>query len=131
MATIKKFEELEIWQSARKLNMEISPVLENLQETKNFKLKEQLDGSAGSVMDNIAEGFERDGSREFLPFLAISKGSLGEVRSQLYRAFDRKILNEKELTEFQIKCSELATKIANFMRYLNQTSFRGNKFKHN
>jgi four helix bundle protein len=113
MATIKKFEELEIWQSARKLNAEICPVLESLQETRNYKLKEQLDGSVGSVMDNIAEGFERDGNREFLQFLAISKGSLGEARSQLYRAFDRKALNENELNNFQVKCGELAGKISN------------------
>src|SRR5437868_14991847 len=107
MATIKKFEELEIWQSARELNKEIYPVIENLQENKHYKLKEQLDGSIGSVMDNIAEGFERDGNREFIQFLAISKSSLGEARSQLYRAFDRNMLNEKELNEFQVKCGEL------------------------
>lgn len=94
MATIKKFEDLEIWQSARKLNKEVCPILDSLQEHKHFKLKEQLDGSAGSVMDNIAEGFERDGNREFIQFLAISKGSLGEVRSQLYRAYDKSVINE-------------------------------------
>jgi len=131
MATIKKFEDLEIWQAARKLNKEVSPVLENLQENKHFKLKEQLDGSAGSVMDNIAEGFERDGNKELLQFLAISKGSLGEVRSQLYRAFDRKALNETELDEFQIKCGDLAGKIAKFMFYLNNTNYKGNKYKNN
>lgn len=131
MATIKKFEDLEIWQSARKLNKEIYPVLENLQESRHYKLKEQLDGSAGSVMDNIAEGFERDGNREFLQFLAISKGSLGEVLSQLYRVFDRKIINENELTEFQTKCNELSAKIAKLMLYLNKTDFRGNKYKNN
>lgn len=131
MATIKKFEELEIWQTARKLSKEICPVLENLQESKNYKLKEQLDGSVGSVMDNIAEGFERDGNREFIQFLAISKGSIGEVKSQLYRAYDRKALNENELNEFQIKCGELAAKIAKFMFYLNNTNYKGNKYKNN
>lgn len=131
MATIKKFEDLEIWQTARKLSKGICPVLENLQESKNYKLKEQLDGSTGSVMDNIAEGFERDGNREFIQFLAISKGSLGEVRSQLYRAYDRKALNENELNEFQIMCGELAGKIAKFMFYLNNTNYKGNKYKNN
>lgn len=131
MATIRKFEDLEIWQSARKLNLEISPILESLKGSNNYKLKEQLDGAAGSVMDNIAEGFERDGSREFRQFLAISKGSLGEVRSQLYRAFDRKAINENELKEFQIKCGELAGKISKFMFYLNSTTYKGNKYKNN
>ena len=60
MATIKKFEDLDIWQNARVLNKEVCYVLERLLESKNYKLKEQLDSSAGSVMDNIAEGFERD-----------------------------------------------------------------------
>jgi four helix bundle protein len=73
MATIKKFEDLEIWQFARRLNKEVCPILNSLYETRNFKLKDQLDASAGSVMDNIAEGFERDGNREFTQFLAISK----------------------------------------------------------
>jgi len=83
MATIKRFEDLDIWQIARELNIKILPLLDKLNESRNYELKSQLDRSAGSVMDNISEGFERDGNREFIQFLAISKGSLGEVRSQL------------------------------------------------
>ena len=84
MATIKRFEDLDIWQLARELNIKITPLLDKLNERRSYELKSQLDRSAGSVMDNIAEGFERDGNREFIQFLAISKGSLGEVRSQLF-----------------------------------------------
>jgi len=131
MATINKFEDLEIWRAARKLNNDIRPVLENLLESRNFKLKEQLDGSAGSVMDNIAEGFERSGNREFVQFLSISKGSLGEVRSQLYRAFDRNAIGEERLNEFQITCNELANKIGKFIFYLNRNDFKGTKYKNN
>jgi four helix bundle protein len=86
MASIRRFEDLEIWQKARELNQKIYPILLSLQETRSFELKSQLDGAAGSAMDNISEGFERDGNREFLQFLYISKGSVGEVRFQLYRA---------------------------------------------
>lgn len=129
MATIERFEDLEIWQKARSLNKEVSLVLRNLYESKNFKLKEQLDSSAGSVMDNIAEGSERDGNREFVQFLAISKGSLGEVRSQLYRVFDRNIINEAELNEFQYKCNDLGKNIGGFIKYLNKSEHKGNKFK--
>lgn len=131
MATIKKFEDLEIWQSARKLNAEIYPLLQILDDRRSYKFKDQLDASAGSVMDNIAEGFERDGNKEFVQFLAISKGSLGEVRSQLYRAFDRDVVNEEKLKELQNKCLELASKIARFMIYLNNSDIKGNKYKVN
>lgn len=95
MATIKKFEDLGVWQLARQLNIKIIPLLEKLNEAKNYDLKSQLDRSVGSVMDNISEGFERDGNREFIQFLAISKGSLGGVRTQLYRTLDRNFFEKR------------------------------------
>ena len=91
MATIKRFEELEIWQLARDLAKDIFEeycLSEPFQ--KDYKLWNQLNGSSGSIMDNIAEGFERNGRSEFINFLSYSKGSAGEVKSQLYRATDRK-----------------------------------------
>jgi four helix bundle protein len=81
MASIRKFEDLEICQKACELNQKIYPILLFLQETRSFELKSQLDDAAGSAMDNISEGFERDGNKEFLQFLYISKGSAGEVKS--------------------------------------------------
>lgn len=129
MATIRKFEDLEIWQLARELNLEIFPILEKLDELRMFELKNQLERSAGSVMDNIAEGYERDGTIEFIQFLAISKGSLGEVRSQLYRAMDRKVIDAERNNYLQEKCLTLASKIAKFITYLNNSDMRGNKFK--
>jgi four helix bundle protein len=129
MATIKRFEDMEIWQLARQMNARIVPILEALNENKSYGLKSQLDSSAGSVMDNIAEGFERDGNKEFIQFLAISKGSLGEVRSQLYRAYDRKVLEQENLESLQNECLLLASKISKFMSYLRNSEFKGNKFK--
>jgi len=129
MATIKNFEEIESWKMARELNAKLVPVLKKLDSDKYFDLKGQLDRSAGSVMDNIAEGFERGGSREFLQFLAISKGSLGEVRSQSYRTFDRGIISEKEMISLQEECKNIAGKIASFMIYLRNTEIKGEKFK--
>jgi four helix bundle protein len=129
MGTIRRFEELEICQMARALNNDIVPLLLKLQECKSFDLKSQLDDAMGSVMDNIAEGFERDGNREFIQFLAVSKGSLGESRSQLYRSFDRNYLTTEELTALQGKCLTLASKIANFMTYLRNSGHRGPKFR--
>ena len=129
MATIKRFEDLDIWQLARELNIKITPLLDKLNERRSYELKSQLDRSAGSVMDNIAEGFERDGNREVIQFLAISKGSLGEVRSQLFRALDRDFLEKESHERLNANCLALAGKIANFIKYLNSTELKGNKFK--
>jgi four helix bundle protein len=129
MATIRKFEDLEIWRLAREINIKIIPYLKILAEKRDFELKNQLDRSAGSVMDNIAEGFERDGNREFIQFLAYSKASLGEVRSQIYRLFDRELMDKKTFEISQNDCLLLAGKIGTFMTYLRNSGFRGNKFK--
>lgn len=128
MGTIRRFEDLEVWQVARKLNTELIPVLLQLSESKSYGLKEQLDRSAGSVMDNIAEGFERDGNREFIHFLSIAKASLGEVRSQLYRVLDRNFIDQKQFDEYNNKCLELANQIERFMTYLNNSNIQGKKF---
>jgi four helix bundle protein len=75
MATIKRFEDLEIWQDARMLSKEIIFISKNTDLNKDFKFNAQIKDSSGSVMDNIAEGFERNGNMEFRQFLSIAKGS--------------------------------------------------------
>ena len=129
MATIKRFEDLEVWQLARELNIKITPIFNKLNEAKSYELKNQLDRSSGSDMDNIAEGFERDGNRELIQFLAIAKGSLGEVRSQLYRIFDRNFLEKQNHDLLQEDCLQLGSKLGKFISYLNNSSIKGNKFK--
>jgi four helix bundle protein len=128
MATIKRFEDLEIWQLARTFNKKAYPLLKKLDQLRMFGLKSQLDNSAGSVMDNIEEGFEREGNGEFIQHLSISKGSLGESRSQLYRAFDRDVLEEKSFEELLSDAKTLAAKIATLMAYLNNSTVKGHKF---
>src|SRR5690349_7503603 len=100
MATIQKFEDINSWKEARILNQKIGTLIDEGRFKHSYKLINQIEGSAGSIMDNIAEGFERGGNREFIQFLYIAKGSCGEFRSQLYRALDRQYLLQSEFEEF-------------------------------
>lgn len=129
MGTIKRFEDLEIWKEARILLQELIPLFDKAEELRCFELKSQIERSSGSVMDNIAEGFEREGTREFIHLLAIAKASLGEVRSQIYRALDRKVISIESHDVLQQKCLVLAAQIAGFINYLNNSSIKGQKFK--
>ena len=92
MPTIKRFEDLDVWKESRILNKIIGSLIHENKFEHNFRLINQIEGSSGSIMDNIAEGFERGTIAEFIQFLGYSKGSCGELRSQLYRAMDRNYL---------------------------------------
>lgn len=129
LATIKRFEDLEIWKESRRLSKIIIEIAKTSDLKTDFKFKSQIEAAAGSVMDNIAEGFERDGNMEFRQFLSIAKGSAGETRSQCYRLFDIGYINELTLNELTKDYDQLSKKIANFISYLNKNDFKGNKFK--
>jgi four helix bundle protein len=130
MATIKHFEDLEIWQLARELALEIFKTYSNSSLfLRDYKLKEQINAASGSVMDNIAEGFERSGRKEFINFLSIGKGSCGEVKSQLYRALDRKYITQEQFCLLYGKSELLAQKMGAFINYLNASLHKGTKFK--
>ena len=128
MATIKKFEDLDIWIEARRLSKEIILISKTTDLKTDYKLKDQIKGSSGSVMDNIAEGFERNGNGEFRQFLSIAKGSSGETRSQLYRVFDNDYIDELKLNNLVYEYEKLSVKIHNFITYLNKNDFKGTKF---
>jgi four helix bundle protein len=129
MATITKFEDLEIWQETRKLAKEVFILSKETDLKTDFRFKEQIKASSGSVMDNIAEGFERDGNLEFRQFLSIAKGSAGETRSQIYRLYDCEYISEEQFKELKNKYEKLSGKIKNFITYLNKKDFKGNKFQ--
>ena len=129
MATVKRFEDLEIWQLAKQLSIDIFELTLKEKFSKDFRLRDQVRASSGSTMDNIAEGFERGGNKEFRNFLSIAKGSCGETRSQLYRAFDRNYLSQNEFDEFSEKTIVLGRKTNNMMQYLSKSEFKGTKFK--
>ncbi len=128
MATYSRFEELGVWQAARRFCKAVSLKTRGEQFSREFDLKRQILRSAGSTMDNIAEGFEREGNMEFIQFLSIAKGSNGEARSQLYRAFDFECINEEELNELKILKEELSKRLSGFITYLKRSSHTGKKF---
>ena len=129
MPTIKSFEEMDIWKAARLLNKEIIILLDNEFVKKDFRFRDQIRAASVSIMDNIAEGFERQSRLEFINFLSYSKGSIGEVRSQLIRGIDMNYRTENNITELKTRFEILSSHIANFIKYLNATEIKGIKFK--
>ena len=129
MATVYKFEDLEIWQLARNLYKKISVLATQLRAVHEYRFAEQMKSAAGSIMDNIAEGFERSSRLEFVNSLGISKGECGELKSQLYRCLDDKYLSESKFAELYEDTDKVQKKIANFVKYLNTSEIRGLKFK--
>ena len=89
MATVQRFEDLEIWQLSRELYIKVSVVCERLRKAKEFRFAEQMKSAAGSIMDNIAEGFERNSRLEFLNSLSIAKGESGELKSPTFPGISR------------------------------------------
>jgi len=128
MPTIQTFEDIEAWKKARILGREIHAISIRGEMRRDFALRDQVNRSIGSVMDNIAEGFERNGNKEFLQFLYIAKGSSGELRSQLYRTLDKGYINVEEFTALHAKIMELSQMIAGLIRYLQQSGFKGPKY---
>ena len=128
MAKIEKFEDLEIWNKSREICIDIEHLFETTNLGKRYSLKDQMDRSSGSIMDNIAEGFERNGNREFINFLSFSKGSCGELKSQLYKSLDKKLISQNEFDSLSIKIELVKNKIDAFMKYLNTSEIKGLKF---
>ena len=129
MGKIQKFEDLEIWSLAREICQLVEFLIQNTNLNTNYSQRDQIDRSIGSIMDNIAEGFERNGNREFIQFLSIAKGSAGEVKSQSYRAFDKNLITKEQ----HFKLNEIVelekNKIGAMMNYLNNCEMKGLKFK--
>jgi four helix bundle protein len=129
MATITNFEELDIWKIARKLCQEVNKIITTTALQNGYKLRNQINASSGSIMDNIAEGFERGGKNEFRQILSIAKGSCWESRSQLYRIYDRNYITNEIFESMRDETLLIGKKIGSFIKYLNDTNYKGIKFK--
>lgn len=129
MAKIKKFEDIESWKRARKLTKDIYTVTAQDKFTRDFGLKDQIRRAAVSILSNIAEGFERGGDKEFQQFLAIAKGSSGEVRAQLYVALDLEYISSAQFDALAQAATEVSQLLSGLMKYLQGSNLRGNRYK--
>ena len=128
MSTIERFEDLEAWKRARIFAKLIHGVSGNGNFGRDFGLKDQIRRAANSIVSNIAEGFERDGDKEFLQYLYVAKGSCGEVRAQLYLALDYEYLTEEEFSQLRTTALELNRIISGLIKYLRQSNLTGKKY---
>ncbi len=128
MSTIKRFEDIDAWKKANELNAKIYSVSGKNKFLKDYGLRDQIRRASVSVMSNIAEGFEREGKKEFIQFLSIAKGSMGEVRSLLHVALREQYIEQIEFDEYYNNAEELSRMIFGFMKYLKKTEIKGNKY---
>lgn len=129
MASFKSFEDIDAWKKSREVTKRIYRITTAGDFSRDFGLKDQIRRASVSVMSNIAEGFERSGTGEFVQFLATAKGSAGEVRSQLYVALDQDYLPRDE---FEVLCDEVtkvSRMISGLMTYLRGSGIKGTKYK--
>jgi four helix bundle protein len=130
MATWTKFEEIAVWQKSRFLSKAFFEIVKKSENgfEKDYALKDQMNRSSGSIMDNIAEGFNRGGVKEFIQFLSYSKGSVGEFQSQLYRALERGYVSNEVFEQFYNDAEEISKMLKGLMDYLNKSGIKGFKF---
>jgi four helix bundle protein len=128
MATLTKFEDIKAWQKARFFCQEIFILIKETRLSEDYKLKEQINGSSGSVMDNIAEGFGRGGNLEFIQHLEVSHASICESQSQLYRIADRKYIAEEKFKQLYELANEIKRMILALIKYLSKSPMTGPKY---
>jgi four helix bundle protein len=126
MSKIERFEDLEAWKLARSF---ANLIYKASDFARDFALRDQIRRASISVVSNIAEGFERDGDKEFIQFLFMAKGSCGEVRSQLYLAVDRSYISQEQFSDLTSKAIELSRVMSGLIKYLRHSQLTGKKYK--
>ena len=115
MAVYEKFEDLPVWKLAKDLTVKIYQVTKDEKFRKDYSLVDQIRRASISISSNIAEGFERGSNREFIKFLYIAKGSLGEIRSQLQIAFELGYINKENLNMLLPQAHALSNQLGAFI----------------
>lgn len=128
MANYNSFEEMEIYQLGRELSNQVWFLIQHTSLGNDYKLRDQINGSSGSVMDNIAEGFGRGGNNEFITFLSYSRGSCFETKAQLQRAFDRNHIDEQIFLQLTSKSQIIIDQISKFINFLKNSDRKGSKY---
>ena len=125
---VKNFEDLAIFQKASDLSTEVYRITRQGEFKSDYRFVQQIRAAAGSIMDNIAEGFERSGNKEFINFLYIAKGSCGEVRSQLIRAHNVGFIDDETFQRDYADSKRLSASIMNFIKDLRSSDLKGAKY---
>ena len=126
---VSDVEELLIYQQSRALAKQVYDITRQGEFKYDTRFVQQMRASSGSISDNIAEGFERQGNREFLQFLYIAKGSCGEFRSQINRAYDAQFISKETYEQMYADCRKLGAGILNFIKSVKSFESKGSKYE--
>jgi len=129
MANIERFEDLEVWKLAKDVANQVYDITSVGRFSQDYVLRDQIRRAVVSIFSNIAEGFERNGNREFMQFLSIAKASCGEVRAQLIFARDREYIILEEYESVASNLLSLSNQLGGFIKYLRHSENKGIKFK--
>ena len=129
MATFRKFEDIEAWKKARRLTQRVYRISRQSAFARDFGLRDQIRRAAVSIMSNIAEGYDRSGTGEFIQFLATAKSSAAEVKCQLYIALDEDYIDQRTFVELSTLASEVGNMIGGLILYLKRSGIKGTKYK--
>ena len=129
MATFHRFEEIESWKKAREITRLIYKITSDGNFARDFGLRDQIRRASVSIASNIAEGFERDGTKEFVQFLYIAKGSAAEVKTQLYIALDLGYTTQHDFNLLFRLADEIGKLIGGMIKYLKASEIAGKKYR--
>ena len=118
MSTINRFEDIETWKMARRLVREIYAMSNEGKFSRDYAFRDQIRRAAVSIISNIAEGFESQTQALFITYLARAKASAGEVRAQLYLAFDLGYINQEEFSTLIREIKQISRSLYKFIKYL-------------
>jgi four helix bundle protein len=125
---VKRFEDLEVWIEAKNFSVAIYKLSDVDSFKKDFSLRDQIRRASVSIVSNIAEGFERNGNKEFIQFLSYAKGSAGEVRAQLYILKELSYISNENFDVLYFKIETISKMLSGFMNYLKQSELKGVKY---